>query len=105
MTMCIDNLCFDVDGFVSQAVEEWDAEKAQRIAALDGYGPLTDSQLDLLKHLRDQYLRRGTPPALPHVCRSRGYGPNCLNQMFPSAHEAWRIAGLPNPGDEAVSYL
>jgi len=101
----MDSLTFDEDGFVNEVADDWTEEKAQRIAELDGIGPLDDRQLDLLKHLRDHYLRWGTPPALPHVCRSRGYDPNCLNQMFPSAHEAWRIAGLPNPGDEAVSYL
>lgn len=95
---------FDHDGFC-YAVQDWDEGKAQQIAALDGIGHLNEPQLTLLRQLRAHYLRWGTPPALPHICRSSGFSPDCMNQLFPSAYEAWRVAGLSNPGDEAVAYL
>ena len=97
-------LSFDLDGFV-QDPESWNEETAQRIAALDGMTTLSQTQIAMLKLLRAQFLRVGGPPALSHVCRLGGQDADCLNRLFPSAREAWRIAGLPNPGDEAVSYL
>lgn len=95
---------FDRDGFCLSA-QDWDEGMARKIAALDGIGGLDASQLRLLHQLRAHYLRRGAPPALPHVCRTSGFTPDCMHRLFPSPHEAWRVAGLPNPGDEAVAYL
>jgi tRNA 2-thiouridine synthesizing protein E len=28
-----------------------------------------------------------------------------MQHLFPSPREAWRIAGLPNPGEEAKAYM
>lgn len=102
--MNMDRLEFDHDGF-SMTAWNWDEATAQRIATMDGVGHLDEPQLALLRQLRTHYLRWGTPPALSHICRANGQAPDCLYQLFPNPHEAWRIAGLPNPGDEAVAYL
>lgn len=98
------SLKFDPDGFLPSA-PDWNEDMAQRIADMDGIGALNERQLILLRNLREHYLRWGAPPALPHICRVSGFEPECMSHLFPSPHEAWRIAGLPNPGDEAVSYL
>jgi len=29
----------------------------------------------------------------------------CLEQLFHGTREAWRIAGLPDPGEEARAYM
>jgi len=99
-----DALEFDYDGFRKTA-QGWSEDLAQKIAEIDGIGHLDGPRLMLLRQLRAHYLRWGTPPALAHICRATGLTPDCMNQLFPSPHEAWRIAGLPNPGDEAVAYL
>ena len=99
-----DALEFDQDGFRVTA-QGWDEDMAQKIAEIDGIGHLDEPRLMLLRQLRADYLRRGAPPALAHICWTTGLMADCMNQLFPSPREAWRIAGLPNPGDEAVVYL
>lgn len=95
---------FDRDGFLCD-MERWDEEIARWIAATDGLGDLDERQLGLVRQLRDAYRRTGATPALAHVCRLRGFDPACMTQLFPSVREAWRIAGLPNPGEEAKAYM
>lgn len=95
---------FDLDGFLYDT-ELWDEDTARRIAAMDGLGELDERQLAVVRRLRETYRRTGAAPALAHVCRLDGLEPDCMNRLFPSAREVWRIAGLPNPGEEAKSYL
>ena len=95
---------FDADGFLVD-MEPWDERVARRIAAMDGLDALDSQQIALLGQLRASYRQLGAPPALQHVCHLGGLPADCLNELFPSAREAWRIAGLPNPGEEAKAYL
>jgi tRNA 2-thiouridine synthesizing protein E len=98
------NPAFDMDGFMRE-MDAWSEDLARRIAALDGLGELSEGQLALLRQLRASYQRKGAPPALPHVCRLGGFREDCMHRLFPDAREAWRIAGLPNPGEEGKAYL
>lgn len=95
---------FDPDGFLIDP-EMWSESLADRIAQNDGLGQLSDLQLGLLHALRREYSRHGTVTALSHVCHLTGQSANCMQQLFPNPREAWRIAGLPNPGEEAKAYL
>jgi tRNA 2-thiouridine synthesizing protein E len=104
METYIHHTIFDADGFMREA-DAWDERMARRIAALDGLGDLSEGQLSVLHHLRASYRRQGAVPALAHVCRLGGFSGDCMHRLFPDAREAWRIAGLPNPGEEAKAYL
>lgn len=95
---------FDADGFMRD-LDGWSESLARRVAALDGLGELDDRQMILLRELRANYQRLGAPPAWSHVCHLGGFAPDCMTRLFPSAREAWRLAGLPNPGEEAKAYL
>lgn len=95
---------FDADGFMWQT-DAWDEDTARRIAAIDGLGNLDERQMTLLRHLRENYHRLGALPALAHVCHMGGFQRDCMIRLFPDAREAWRVAGLPNPGEEAKAYL
>lgn len=95
---------FDADGFMWE-LDYWDEATARQIASMDGLGVLDERQITLLRHLRASYQRMGALPAWAHVCHLGGFGPDCMTQLFPDAREAWRIAGLPNPGEEAKAYL
>jgi dissimilatory sulfite reductase related protein len=95
---------FDPDGFMWE-MNSWNEEMARRIALMDGLGELDEQQLALLRHLRASYLRRGGLPAWAHVCHLGGFAPDCMTRLFPDAREVWRVAGLPNPGEEAKAYL
>lgn len=99
-----DGPSFDADGFLADTTA-WNVDIARRIATLDGLGDLDDTQISLLRVLRDHFLRFGAVPAIPHVCHLNGLAPDCLSRRFTSAREAWRIAGLPNPGEEVKAYL
>lgn len=95
---------FDPDGFwIDPAM--WTESLANRVAQDDGLGELGELQLSLLRALRHEFFKHGSVPALHHVCHLIGQEPDCMQHLFPSPHEAWRLAGLPNPGEEAKTYL
>jgi tRNA 2-thiouridine synthesizing protein E len=95
---------FDSDGFLLDP-GMWNESLADRIAQNDGLGELSELQLGLLHALRREFAKHGTVTALSHVCHLTGQSADCMQHLFPSPREAWRVAGLPNPGEEAKSYL
>lgn len=95
---------FDPDGFLLDPAM-WSESLADRIAQNDGVGTLSELQFGLLRTLRHEFARHGSVTALSHVCHLSGQDPDCLQHLFPSPREAWRLAGLPNPGEEAKTYL
>lgn len=86
-------------------MSSWSEDLARRIAASDGLGDLDERQIALLKQLRHSYARAGALPAVSHVCHLGGLEPDCMTRLFPSVREVWRLAGLPNPGEEAKAYM
>lgn len=95
---------FDPDGFLLDPAM-WSESLADRIAQSDGLGKLNETQIGLLLALRGEYAKNGSVPALRHVCHITGQGADCMQPLFPTPREAWRLAGLPNPGEEAKSYM
>ena len=95
---------FDADGFLVDPAL-WSESLADRIAQDDGLGGLSELQLGLLQALRREFSKHGTVTALSHVCHLTGQSADCMQHLFPSPREAWRLAGLPNPGEEAKAYL
>ena len=95
---------FDTDGFFISP-EQWDIALAQRIAHSEGMGEMDALQQELLLTLRDEFQKFGAVTALTHICHLNGLDADCLHQLFRSPRQAWRIAGLPNPGEEAKAYL
>lgn len=95
---------FDSDGFLVDP-SAWDEAVANRIASADGLGHLDDVQLGVLRALRQEYSKHRSVIALSHVCHLSGQRPDCMQHLFPNPREAWRVGGLPNPGEEAKAYL
>lgn len=95
---------FDPDGFLIDPAM-WSESLADRVARSDGLGELSELQIGLLLALRREYAKHGSVTALSHVCHLTGQSADCMQHLFPSPREAWRIAGLPNPGEEAKSYM
>jgi len=95
---------FDPDGFLVDPAM-WSESLADRVAQDDGLGQLSALQLSLLQALRHEFFKHGTVPSLHHVCHLIGQAPDCMQHLFPGPREAWRLAGLPNPGEEAKTYL
>jgi tRNA 2-thiouridine synthesizing protein E len=44
-------------------------------------------------------------PYMSRICRIMHLGKHGVQRLFGSCREAWRIAGLPNPGEEAKTYM
>lgn len=95
---------FDPDGFLLDPAM-WSEHLAAHIAQNDGVGSLSELQLEALRTLRGEYAKHGSVTALSHICHLIGQEADCLQHLFPSPREAWRIAGLPNPGEEAKVYM
>ena len=98
------NALFDKDGFFVDP-DIWDMDLAERIAEAEGLGPLTEPQRALLATLRSEVQKLDAVTALSHICHLQGFEADCLHALFRSPRQAWRIAGLPNPGEEAKAYL
>ena len=95
---------FDEDGFLANP-GCWTPDVAREIARCDGMPALSPAHWQVIDYLRDHYLHYGTLPVMSHVCRVTHLGPHCVTGLFHDPKEAWRVAGLPNPGEEAKSYM
>ncbi len=95
---------FDDYGFLKPGIA-WNPDKAQLIAKRLGVTGLTDRHLAVARKLRAHYFAHRTilPPNL--LCEELELDGECLNELFDGPLHAWKIAGLPNPGEEARVYL
>jgi tRNA 2-thiouridine synthesizing protein E len=97
-------LAFDEDGFLLDA-HAWTRETSRLIAEMDGIGPLGPGHWAIIFYLREHYLAKGTLPVMRHVCRVSHLEKDAVRRLFGGCREAWRTAGLPNPGEEAKTYM
>ncbi len=97
-------LLFDEQGFLLESVE-WNREVSKSIAALYRVGPLTDQHWKVIDFLRAYHERFGAMPVMRRVCRASGLGRRTVKGLFGTCRDAWRIAGLPHPGEEALTYM
>ncbi len=95
---------FDEYGFLIYPAQ-WDDELAQQIAREDGIGELSEAHWAIIRQLRDHYLNSGALLPASHACHLNHQDLDCVDGLFQNLREAWRIAGLPNPGEEAKSYM
>lgn len=96
------NVDFDEDGLLTDPAQ-WDETLAREIARRHGIGELTEEHWKVIHALREHYARFGVAPATVQMCRTDE--PYCGHDLFHSGLNAWRVAGLPNPGEEAKAYL
>lgn len=93
----------DEEGFLIDA-EDWNRDFSQKRAKEKGV-ILSDKHWQLIELIRDKYLRLGSLPPMRTVCRSVGLNKQALKLQFGSCLNLWKIAGLPNPGEEAKTYM
>jgi tRNA 2-thiouridine synthesizing protein E len=55
--------------------------------------------------VRDKFFRLGALPNMRRICRETALSRAEIYDLFGGCLSAWRIAGLPNPGEEAQTYL
>ena len=95
---------FDEDGFLIDP-SLWSEQLARTLAEEEGLGPLTAEHWRVIGFIRDKFLRLGAPSNLRQVCRGTELSRSQIKSLFGGCLVIWRIAGLPNPGEEAKSYL
>lgn len=95
---------FDPDGFFADP-EHWTPAMATLIARLDGIAELSAKHWEVINHVRKQFYSHGSLPVMRLVCRAAGLDRHKAHKLFSSCKGLWRVAGLPNPGEEAKSYM
>ena len=97
-------LPLDAEGFFS-AGAAWTRESAHRLALLHGVGELGTAHWLVIDYIRAYYHRFGAAPLMRRVCRAQGLAASEIKDLFGDCLTAWRIAGLPDPGEEAKAYM
>ena len=95
---------FDGDGFLEQP-ERWTPALAEQIAADEGLSTLDAKHWQVIQLVRERYFAIGALPVMRLICRAAGIEPGRAHRLFPSCRSLWRIAGLPDPGEEAKVYM
>lgn len=95
---------FDEDGFLIDP-SLWSEELGRSIAAEEGVHPLTAEHWRVIGHIRGKFLRLGALPNLRQVCRATDLSQSEIKGLFGHCLTIWRIAGLPHPGEEALTYM
>lgn len=95
---------FDRDGFLADS-DRWTPALAVQIAADEGVAPLVATHWEVIRLVRERYFAIGALPVMRLVCRAAGIEPGRAHHLFTSCRSLWRIAGLPDPGEEAKAYM
>jgi len=95
---------FDDNGFLTDP-NYWDRDLALAIAAYLGIGELSEAHWALVDKLRDRHMATGVRPRDAQICRELGLGHACIRRLFGASEAAWKIAGLPDPGETARADL
>jgi tRNA 2-thiouridine synthesizing protein E len=95
---------FDEDGYLLNQ-DLWSEQLGAEIAADEGVGPLTERHWLVLNYVREKFFRIGALPNMRRVCRETALSKSQIYTLFGGCLVIWRIAGLPNPGEEARAYL
>jgi TusE/DsrC/DsvC family sulfur relay protein len=95
----------DSEGFL-QDPKQWSSALAERLAEQAGLGRLTEEHWRVIGHVRSHFLHNGTLPVMRLICEEIELEPHCINRLFGRDIKLlWHVAGLPNPGEEAKSYM
>jgi tRNA 2-thiouridine synthesizing protein E len=94
----------DTKGFLTDPAL-WDAHLASRMAQRFGIGELDRTHWQIIERLRSGWLTAGDLPVQRHICRELDLAAGCIDRLFGGLIEAWKIAGLPDPGEEARVYM
>lgn len=95
---------FDVDGFLVRS-EQWTPGLAEQIAAQEGLEALSAKHWEVIHLVRERYFSISALPVMRLICRNAGLDPSTAHRLFSSCRSLWRIAGLPDPGEEAKAYM
>ncbi len=97
-------IILDDDGYLLD-FNDWNNKVACALAEREGISELTDDRLEILKFIRQYYKQWGSYPVFGAVCLNVKQPKDCVKEKFMEPVQAWKIAGIPNPGREVETYL
>ncbi len=88
----------DAEGFLTDPAQ-WNEDIAREIAAENGIAELTARHWQVIRFMRETYLRDGQAPTMRSLGKSSGVPIKELYQLFPKgpAKLAAKIGGIPKP--------
>ena len=88
----------DAEGFLTDAAQ-WNEQIAAEIARDNGIAELTDRHRQVVRFMREVYLRDGQAPSIRSLGKTSGVAIKELYQLFPKgpAKLAAKIGGIPKP--------
>ncbi|WP_306549156.1 TusE/DsrC/DsvC family sulfur relay protein [Desulfobulbus sp.] len=84
----------DENGYLANQ-DDWNEDVACALAAQEGFNSLSTEQMDIIKFMREYFLKYKVFPILNNVCRIAHQPKECVNEQFINPEKAWKIAGLP----------
>jgi tRNA 2-thiouridine synthesizing protein E len=84
----------DENGYLANQ-DDWNEDVAYALAAQEGFNSLSTEQMDIIKFMREYFLKYKVFPILNNVCRIAHQPKECVNEQFINPEKAWKIAGLP----------
>lgn len=94
----------DDEGYLAD-FNDWNEKTACGLAEHEGVLELTAEKIEVIKFMREYYKQFESFPILGSVCKNVHQGKDCVNEDFVDPLKAWKIAGLPKPSEEVISYL
>lgn len=85
--------------------EKWNEQAACALAEKEGVEELTKDRMEIIKFMRDYYRTFRSFPILGAVCKNVHQDKACVTEQFMDPLKAWKVAGLPAPGPEVLSYI
>jgi TusE/DsrC/DsvC family sulfur relay protein len=88
----------DAEGFLTDP-GQWNEQIAAAIASENGIAELTDRHWQVVRFMREAYLRDGQAPSIRSLGKTSGVPIKELYQLFPKgpAKLAAKIGGIPKP--------
>lgn len=100
----VNPLEMDEAGFMRDP-NRWNQSAARILAEVHEVGALGPDHWSIIYYLREHHLSYGSLPPMSQVCRTHGLDKHAVQRLFGGCVQAWRVAGLPNPGEEALTYM
>jgi TusE/DsrC/DsvC family sulfur relay protein len=94
----------DAEGYLEH-FDDWNDAVARELARREGVGPLSDDKLASLRFIREHYRKFNFFPIVRAVCRNVHKPKDCVQEDFLNPLIAWKLAGLPHPGEPIISLL
>ena len=69
--------------------EDWNEEVALALASREGFDTLSMEQLDIIRFMREYFLKYKVFPILNNVCRIAHQPKECVNEQFINPEKAW----------------